>query len=283
MDDIGAPLKILREATRSLPAMRYALGVAGILSVVSLVGALRIDWRIGLFGTIIMLLLMSTLVIFARASTLAPKHLRTPAIVLIYAALVLVLSTAVALFTSVFWGYPLDLRLLLSASSGRAVMSVAVYDRETDKPIDNARVAVHSDDKELDAPTDHNGVVAFADLTSTDKAILVVRREGYETHKSSVAVSAPRSSLRVGLRRLPVVRDLTCEVRSTSGEAVQYANVRVVGDARGFASNQHGLVELPSVNMEGGPYRVLVSAENFSTWDDYVDPSIPCVIMLDRK
>lgn len=56
-----------------------------------------------LFGTILMLILMSGLVAFARLVKIVPKHLTVPALVLMYFSLVLTMATASLLFSSVFF------------------------------------------------------------------------------------------------------------------------------------------------------------------------------------
>ena len=63
-----SPTKILKEAIAAVPAVRYALGISGIVAAIAVIFALGVDARVAIFGTIIMLVLMTLLVIFARLS-----------------------------------------------------------------------------------------------------------------------------------------------------------------------------------------------------------------------
>ena len=108
------PVTVLREAIRAVPAVKYALGIAGIVSAIAIVtGGFRIDLRIAVFGTVIMLVLMTVLVLFARLSTTPHHALGFAVIVLVWFSLLLTMFTATGLFTSVFLHWPLDLRTWL--------------------------------------------------------------------------------------------------------------------------------------------------------------------------
>jgi hypothetical protein len=105
------PLAILRESIRSVPAaVKYALGVAGLASVIAIVRSLSIDYRVAVFGTILVLLLVALLVVFARLSRLTAPGFRLLAMVFTWFALILVSAAAFAMFLSVFFRWPLDLQ-----------------------------------------------------------------------------------------------------------------------------------------------------------------------------
>ena len=115
--DALSPITVLREAIRAVPAVKYALGIAGIVSAIAIVtGGFRIDLRIAVFGTVIMLVLMTVLVLFARLSTTPHHALGIAVIVLVWFSLLLTMFTATGLFTSVFFHWPLDLRRWLLSS-----------------------------------------------------------------------------------------------------------------------------------------------------------------------
>jgi hypothetical protein len=104
-----APLRILREAIKAVPAVKWALGVAGIASAVALVYSLRISPRVAVLGTVVTLLLMTVLVVFARLASLSKGALRSPAIVLTWFSLLLLMVVSALLVTCVFFRQPLDL------------------------------------------------------------------------------------------------------------------------------------------------------------------------------
>src|ERR1700730_7620151 len=109
------PLTVLRSAIRAVPAVRYALGIAGIISVIALIEAFHLDLAIAAFGTVVMLVFMTTLVIFARLSKFGSLPLQRPALVFTWFSLLLTMAAAFLLFTSVFFGTP---RLSFLQSAG---------------------------------------------------------------------------------------------------------------------------------------------------------------------
>ena len=111
-------LKILKEAIRQVPAMKYALAVAGILAVVALVGAFRISPPVAVFGAIIILVLMVAMVIFARLTTVGRRTFLLPAQVMMWSFLLLIIATALLLFTCAFFQWPKPLDKLTGRGGG---------------------------------------------------------------------------------------------------------------------------------------------------------------------
>ena len=114
------PSTLLQEAIRAVPAVKYALGVAGIVAVLAIVRAFDLDPAFAIGGTVVVLALMVVLLIFARLSGKASQHFVLPALFLMWGSLALVLASAGLLFTSAFFGRPIDLR---PAGSATAVVS----------------------------------------------------------------------------------------------------------------------------------------------------------------
>ena len=110
---ISQLLKILRESIKAVPAMKYALAVAGILAVVAMVGAFKISPSMAVFGAVITLVLMVAMVIFARLTTTASRHFFLPVTIMMWAFLVITVATAFLLFTSAFFQWPRGLRELI--------------------------------------------------------------------------------------------------------------------------------------------------------------------------
>lgn len=59
------PWTVFQAALKAVPALKYALGVMGIVSAVAIIKGFGIDFRGAVFGNIIMVILMAVLVIFA--------------------------------------------------------------------------------------------------------------------------------------------------------------------------------------------------------------------------
>jgi hypothetical protein len=104
------PLSILRESIKAVPAVKYALGLAGVASAVAIVRSFNLDYRVAAVGTVIMLLFMTVLVIFARLSSLGSPDFRLPALVFTWFSLLLVISAAFSMFSSIFFRWPVDLQ-----------------------------------------------------------------------------------------------------------------------------------------------------------------------------
>jgi hypothetical protein len=105
-----SPLQILKEAIKAIPAVKYALGIAGIAASVAIVAGFQIDLRVAVFGTIIMIGLMTVLVVFARLAASPSKFVHIPALLLAWGFVILILASATLLFTSFFFGKPRELK-----------------------------------------------------------------------------------------------------------------------------------------------------------------------------
>ena len=112
------PLAVIRAAIQAVPAVKYALGVAGIFAVVAIISAFGLDARLAAAGAILVLMLMVALVIFARLTSIAPRHFLKPALVMTWAFLIVTVATAVLLCSSVFFGIPLDVKALVMNWNG---------------------------------------------------------------------------------------------------------------------------------------------------------------------
>ncbi len=122
--DVTSPPTFLKQAIKAVPAVKYALGIGGIIAVIAIVrGGLNIDFRVAIFGTVIMLVLMTILVVFANLASQQKSSFRKPAIVFTWFSLLLVMATAALLLVSVFFGKPLDLRNLIPISHAQSVPS----------------------------------------------------------------------------------------------------------------------------------------------------------------
>jgi hypothetical protein len=104
------PAKVLNEAIKAVPAVKYALGIGGVIAVIAIIKGFGIDYKVAGFGAVIMLVLMTMLVIFAKLTAKPDSDFHLPAVIFTWFALVLTMATAVLLFTSVFLGKPLDLQ-----------------------------------------------------------------------------------------------------------------------------------------------------------------------------
>ncbi len=110
------PLTMIREGVKAVPQMKYLLAVGGMLGMLSvIVSILKLDLRLAVFGSILMLFLMAMVVVFARVSALQ-EDLRLPAIVMTWFSMLVMICSATLIFTSVFWSKPLNLSCWVDSS-----------------------------------------------------------------------------------------------------------------------------------------------------------------------
>jgi hypothetical protein len=111
------PLDILKDAIKAVPAVRYALGIAGIAAVIAIVAGFQIDYRVAVLGVIIILVLMFGLVVFAWfAEHSTDSAIRPLSLFLAWVAVLLVSATGVCIFTGFFWGKPRPLGFYVGAT-----------------------------------------------------------------------------------------------------------------------------------------------------------------------
>jgi len=110
-DVTGPARQLIDRAIREIPAARYFLGVVGIAAALSLTGALLLyNWKVAFVGGIVVFFGAVLVVVFANLARLGPGWLKLPAIVLTWMSIILIGATAICLFTSVFFGVPLNLK-----------------------------------------------------------------------------------------------------------------------------------------------------------------------------
>jgi hypothetical protein len=109
------PYEVLKAAIKTVPAVKYALAVGGIVAVIAIVAGWKVDFRIAVFGVVIMLVLMTSMVVFARLAKESASVFRAPAVVFMWFSVILTMACAIAVFLSVFVGWPADWRGVISA------------------------------------------------------------------------------------------------------------------------------------------------------------------------
>lgn len=107
----------LREAIREVPAVKYALGVGGVLSVISIVAGFGVGYRVAVIGFPIALMFMILLLIFAKLANHSPELFITPFLVLTWFSVFAMVVTVTFIITSVFFKWPLDLHKWLAGRS----------------------------------------------------------------------------------------------------------------------------------------------------------------------
>jgi hypothetical protein len=113
------PFKILLEATKRVPVMKYALAVAGILSVISIAITFRINLMVGVFSSVAVLVLMVLMILMAKLSSINDNEfIRKPALVFLWFCLLLFIIISVFSASSLFIKQPLDLSSMITNLAG---------------------------------------------------------------------------------------------------------------------------------------------------------------------
>jgi hypothetical protein len=112
--------RILTEAIKAVPAVKYALGVAGIMAALALGTALFKTPQAALLGAVPMLILMVLLLVFAAGARLKGA-LRLPALFLTWAVLILFVAATALTVSSVFFSKPRPFQDLITELAGGTV------------------------------------------------------------------------------------------------------------------------------------------------------------------
>lgn len=116
--------RLLDQSIKAVPALRYFLGVVGAAAAATIAGALFFySWRFAFVGTLTLLGGAIAVVVFANLARFDRHTLRLPALILTWVTIALVIATATCLFTSTFFGKPLDLRTWFVDTAGTSASS----------------------------------------------------------------------------------------------------------------------------------------------------------------
>jgi len=211
----AAVTRILREAIRAVPAVKYALGIAGIISALAIVVSFQIDFRVAILGTIIMLILMVVLVIFARLTVITQSYFVVPAIVLTWFCLLITISTATLLFSSVFFQNPLNLEHWLNGNSNSSFNGTVLLD---EKPIGGAEVKILEIEKSRLTNEFGKFEITIAENDLRENYTFVVSYNEVDT--TVIVSSADRKDLYF---------DLKTSKKSISGIILDYDNHKISG------------------------------------------------------
>jgi hypothetical protein len=201
------PFRVLKEAIKQVPALKYALGVAGIAAAAAIVKSLVSDLRVAVFGIILMVVLMTVLVVFAKLTAIASKDFKLPALVLLWFSLLLVIAVSSLLFTSTFFNWPMKLKDSVvnpplvpeqhSANTNTATNTYlrgVVRDLVTKQGVPNAVIELELlPGKTFTTASDGGFSIAEIPAAIGDNARVYVRKDGYGSRDEYVALPGPKT------------------------------------------------------------------------------------------
>lgn len=113
------PFGLLTAAIRAVPAVKWALGVAGVAAALALSTSFFGSVSAALLGSLAMIGLMTLLVIFAAMSRLGPL-VKPPALVLTWTVLILTSLSSVLTFSCIFFEWPKKFSELVTSVTANA-------------------------------------------------------------------------------------------------------------------------------------------------------------------
>jgi len=108
-----SPISALKEAVKAVPAMKYALAVLGLVAVVAIIAAWRVNFTVAVFGAVIILIFMVAVLVFARLTAIGAGFFLLPALILLYTFVLVTAATGVLLFTAAVFKWPPALHELI--------------------------------------------------------------------------------------------------------------------------------------------------------------------------
>jgi hypothetical protein len=107
------PWTVFQTALKAFPPLKYALAVLGIVSAIAIIKSFGIDFRCAAYGTVVMMVLMVGLLVFAALTKVKNPQVQNAAVVMMWSLLMLTILSATLLFTSAFFDWPKPLPNLL--------------------------------------------------------------------------------------------------------------------------------------------------------------------------
>ena len=129
--EASGPWAILQTALKAVPALKYALAVLGIVSAITIIKSFGVDFRVATFGTIVMLVLMVALVVFAALTKVRSRQVRWASFLLMWSFLTLTVLSAALLFTSAFFEFPKPLGTLFTPLTPGPILDPTDRDQTT--------------------------------------------------------------------------------------------------------------------------------------------------------
>lgn len=177
------PVKLLKDAIRAVPALRYALGVVGIVSVIAIVKMLNVDFELAIFGTIVIVALMILLLVF---STIADKKnkasLRILGLIFSWAVMILITLIVILLPVEYFAHWPFDIFKAPSITVSGIVMD------ESKEPIVGAEVSDDASSAYTTSRSDGQYILVFPKAKKGGRLSFLVYHEGYRAEQVTLAV-----------------------------------------------------------------------------------------------
>ena len=107
---------VLRNASKAVPFLKYAIGLSGIAALLALVKSYGLDYEVAIWGSVIALILMIILFLLSKAYHSSRRSFHKPAYFLICSITYLFVLTALLLLSCAFFDLPKPIMQVLHPS-----------------------------------------------------------------------------------------------------------------------------------------------------------------------
>jgi len=142
-------LTVLADASKKVPSLKYALGVAGVVSILAIIATLRVDLRLAGLGFCVLIVFMVAVLVFSKLASLPGQTFRLPALLLMWFSVLITIVVPTLIATSVFRDWPLKLKHFAEPESpapsntiGEALLR-ASNPAAADAVLDSAEIEIH--------------------------------------------------------------------------------------------------------------------------------------------
>jgi hypothetical protein len=113
-----SPASLLQQATKAAPVVQLAIGIGGIVAVIAIVASFKVDWRVAVFGVVIMLVFMAVLFILGKAVVAKTSDFFILAVTFTWFCLMAFMAVTTTFFWCVFFKKPFELSYIVRPSNG---------------------------------------------------------------------------------------------------------------------------------------------------------------------
>ncbi len=203
-----SPWFVLQAAMRAVPAVKYALGVAGLASAAAIARGFFQSPGSALVGTAAVFVLAVLLFAFSSL-TQAVKILVWPGLVLTWALTLLFIGSLGLTISTVFFAYPLSYPKLVHQFQPPKIenIRITVTDQATKSSIAGATVTLQNSENRLNGFTNAEGGVHFEVVAGDGSLHAITTAAGYKDSSLDIGTAASGSTTDYGIQltRLPAL------------------------------------------------------------------------------
>jgi len=194
--------KIVKDSAKQLPAMKYAVGIVGLLAILAIIGLIKVSFQVAAIGIIVLIMLMVFLLIFAKLTTSSSAVFHYPKLLLLWSSAILAILTVILIFTSAFFSYPINLNSLAEkkqteVSSAKKSLHIEgrVIDDNTNQDLPGVKVQWVNEIQYTDSRGNFN--IELKDTTNKRESKVMFSLKGYKDQYFKIRES--NENLRISL------------------------------------------------------------------------------------